>query len=108
MSSVKRVILNITSGMSFINRHLKFLGRNEDTFLKDEEEGFLRKGLVQGRWCIADEKPVTMKQVFDDDIHPTSEEFEYLDELDTKICTESYSMSVGKSFSFTGPENMNR
>lgn len=76
--------------------------------MDDEEEGFLRKGLVQGRWCIADEKPVTMKQILDDDIHPSSEEFEYLDELDTKICTESYSMSVGKSFSFAGPENMNR
>ena len=84
------------------------LGKNEDRFSKDEEEGFLKKGFQQGPWCIADEKPTTMKQILEDDISPTVDEFDYLDDLDTKICTENYSMAVGKSFSFSGPQNMNR
>ena len=93
--------------MSDVSKGL-ILGKNEDSFSEDEEEGFLKKGFKQGPWCIADEKPLTMKQILEDDISPTVDEFDYLDDLDAKICTENYSMSIGKSFSFSGPQNMNR
>ena len=84
------------------------LGKTENSFQDDEEVGFLKNGLVQGRWCIADEKPVTIRQILEDDIRPSTEEFNYLDDLDAKLCSENYSMTVGKSYSFNGPKNMNR
>ena len=44
------------------------LGKTENSFQDDEEVGFLKNGLVQGRWCIADEKPVTIRQILEDEV----------------------------------------